>query len=175
MPHDLRKSLTLGHGATFPLAVIPPTLTLPPPWLAVTLPACGVGVGQHISLIPIFPPPNTDGQLISPWMRDLNCGGGGCVRGQAPPSLMGCLYRNTEEVTTIYNRLVKSSPIWRTFISRLLLRRLISLRSFSYDAKFHCAPSPTAHSFIPRILRIPVPNFFKRLLLWRLICDDVAR
>jgi hypothetical protein len=33
------------------------------------------------------------------------------VRGQAPPSLMGSLYRNTEEVTAIYNRLVKSSPI----------------------------------------------------------------
>jgi hypothetical protein len=33
------------------------------------------------------------------------------MRGQAPPSLMGSLYRNTEEVTAIYNRLVKSLPI----------------------------------------------------------------
>ncbi len=135
-----------------------PTLTLPPSWLTVTLPAWGVGAGQPIPLTPnLPPPPNTDGQLRSPWMGDENCGGGGGVRGQAPPSLMGSLYRNTEEVTALYNRLVKSSPIWRALISRLLLRRLISLRAFSYDAKFHCAPSPTAHSFIPRIL------------LWRLI------
>jgi hypothetical protein len=33
------------------------------------------------------------------------------VRGQAPPSLMGSLYRNTEEVTAIYNRLVKLSSM----------------------------------------------------------------
>jgi hypothetical protein len=33
------------------------------------------------------------------------------VRGQGPPSLMGSLYRNTKEVTAIYNRLVKSSPM----------------------------------------------------------------
>ncbi len=37
--------------------------------------------------------------------------GGGGVRGQAPPALMGSLYRNTEEVTAIYNRLVKSLTI----------------------------------------------------------------
>ncbi len=55
------------------------------------------------------------------------------MRGQAPPSLMGNLFRNTEEVTAIYNRLVKSSPI-RAFIRRLLLRRLISLRMFCTDA-----------------------------------------
>ena len=83
-------------------------------------------------------------------------GGGIRVRGMGyhaptPPSLMGSLNRNTEEVTAIYNRLVKSSQI-HAFITRLLLRRLISLRAFSYDAKFHCAPSPTAHCFIPRIL-----------------------
>ncbi len=77
--------------------------------------------------------------------------GGGGVRGQAPPSLMGSLYRNTEEVRAIYNRLVKSSPI-RAFITRHLLRCLISLRVFSKDAKIHCAPSPTAHSSISRIL-----------------------
>jgi hypothetical protein len=97
------------------------------------------------------PPPNTDGQLRSQWMGDENCGGGG-VRVQAPPSLMGSLYRNTDEVTAIYNRLVKSLPIWCAIITRLLLRRLISLRAFSYDAKFHCNPLPMAHSFIPRIL-----------------------
>jgi hypothetical protein len=72
--------------------------------------------------------------------------GEGGVWGQAPPSLMDSLYRSTEEVTA------KSPPMWRTFITRLLLRRLISLRAFFYDAKFHCAPSPTGHSFIPRIL-----------------------
>jgi hypothetical protein len=63
--------------------------------------------------------------------------GEGDVRGQAPPSLMGSLYRSTEEVTA------KLPPMWR---------RLISLHAFSYDAKFHCAPSPAAHSFIPCIL-----------------------
>jgi hypothetical protein len=56
--------------------------------------------------------------------------GGGGVRGKAPPSLMGSLYRNTEEVPAIYNRLVKSPPI-NAFITRHLLRRLISLRVFS--------------------------------------------
>ncbi len=151
---------------------------------------------------------NTDGQLISLWMGDENCGGEidlshppphsshppstdrqclggegglgsggwatrpprhklegwltvmegeewgwgeGGVRGQAPPSLMGILYRSTEEGTA------KSPPMWRAFITCLLLRRLISLCAFPYDAKFHCAPSPTAHSFIPRfLLRRPV-------------------
>jgi carotenoid cleavage dioxygenase-like enzyme len=33
------------------------------------------------------------------------------VRGQAPLSLMGSLYRNKEEVTAMYNRLVKLLPI----------------------------------------------------------------
>jgi hypothetical protein len=33
------------------------------------------------------------------------------VRGQAPPSPIGSLYRNTEEVPAIYNRLVKLSPL----------------------------------------------------------------
>ena len=54
------------------------------------------------------------------------------------------------------------SPKALNFTARLLLRRVISLRAFSYGAEFHSAHSPTA------------PNFFKRLLLWRLICDDAA-
>jgi hypothetical protein len=49
------------------------------------------------------------------------------------------------------------------FTARLLLRCQISLRAFFYGAKFHSALSPNA------------PNFFKRLLIWRLICDNVSR
>jgi hypothetical protein len=54
------------------------------------------------------------------------------------------------------------SPKALNFTTRLLLKRRISLRAFSYGASFHSAHSPTA------------PNFFKRLLLWRSICDNVA-
>ncbi len=85
---------------------------------------------------------------------------GGGVRGQAPPNLMGSLYRNTEEVSTrIY---YAPSPKTHSFSARLLLRRIVSLRVFSKGAKFHCAPSPKA------------PRVSKRLLLWRSIFDDVA-
>jgi hypothetical protein len=83
--------------------------------------------------------------------------GGGSVRGQAPPSLMGSLYRNTEDIRAIYNRLLKLSPSIHTFITCHLLSCLISLRVFSSDAKIHCVPSLRAHSFIPHILlRCPV-------------------
>jgi hypothetical protein len=51
------------------------------------------------------------------------------------------------------------SPKAFNFTVRLLPRRQISLRAFSYDALFHSAPSPNA------------PNFFKYLLVWCLICD----
>ncbi len=49
------------------------------------------------------------------------------VTGQAPPSLMDSLYRNTEGETAM-------SPMLHAFITRLLLRRVISLRAFSYGA-----------------------------------------
>ncbi len=86
--------------------------------------------------------------------------GEGGVRGQAPPSLMGSLYRSTEEVTA------KLPPMWPAFITCLLLRRLISLCAFSYDTKFHCAPSPTAHSFIPCILLRRLISLRAFLYLW---------
>ncbi len=35
----------------------------------------------------------------------VRVGGGGGVRGQALPSLMGSLYRNTEEIRAMYNRI----------------------------------------------------------------------
>ncbi len=54
------------------------------------------------------------------------------------------------------------SPKALNFTARLLLRRVISLRAFSYGALFHSPPSPKA------------PRVSKRLLLWRSICDDVA-
>jgi hypothetical protein len=54
------------------------------------------------------------------------------------------------------------SPKALNFTAHLLLRHQISLRAFSYDAYFHFV-----HSTM-------VPNFFQRLLVWRLICDNAA-
>ncbi len=44
----------------------------------------GVGAWYPIPLTLIPPPPNTDGQLRSPWMGDENCVGGGCKRSSSP-------------------------------------------------------------------------------------------
>ncbi len=84
-----RLALDLSH---------PPTLTLPPPSLSVTLPAFGMGAWPPLPLTPTLPPPNTDGQLRSPWMGDENCGG------EAWP-LTPSLYPHTQF----------SSPILRLF------------------------------------------------------------
>ena len=55
------------------------------------------------------------------------------------------------------------SPKALNFIACLLLRRQNSLPAFTYGAYFNSAHSPKT------------PSFFKRLLVWRLICDDAAR
>jgi hypothetical protein len=61
----------------------------------------------------------------------VRVGGGECERSSSTLSNgQFTVYRNTEEVRAIYNRLVKSSPI-RAFITRHLVRRLISLCVFS--------------------------------------------
>ncbi len=64
--------LPIREGGAWPLTLPPPSLTIPPPSLSVTLPACAHPPDPNPPL-----PPNTDGQLRSPWMRDKNCGGGG--------------------------------------------------------------------------------------------------
>jgi hypothetical protein len=160
MPHNLCKSLTspnpcnMGAWCHFPPSPNLPTLTLvawgpgspsswpqssPLPkhwWSPFQLVAWGRGSPS--------PWPQTSPSKHW-WLAEKSVDGrwelwrGGCER-SSPPSLMGSLYRNTEEVTAIYNRLV--------FTTRLLLWRQISLRAFSY------APSPTAPNFIWRLLRI---------------------
>jgi hypothetical protein len=100
----LLYKLPIREGGAFPLT--PP---LPPPslfplhhyWSPFQLVAWGWGSTSPWSQ---SSPPQT---LTVSWevrgwgMRTVLWGGGG-VRGQAPPSLMGSLYRNTEEVRAIY-------------------------------------------------------------------------
>ena len=52
------------------------------------------------------------------------------------------------------------------YIQRLLLPLLSSLRAFSYSALFHHPPSPTALSFIPRILLQRLLSLFECMYLF---------
>jgi hypothetical protein len=94
------RSHSLGHTSPPRPSPNTPTLTLPPPSLSVTLPSCGAGAWTLLPLTP-NPPPHA---LTVSWeargweMRTV--GGKGGVRGQAPPFLIGSLYRNTEEGTS---------------------------------------------------------------------------
>jgi hypothetical protein len=127
----------------------PPTLTLPPSITVGHLQPVVWGRGRPT------PGPQSSPQTLSAslevwgWEVKTVCMcvyGGGRGRGQAPPSPNGSLYRNIDEMGI-------------SLISRLLLRRLVSFRAFSYGAYFHSARSPTALSFIPRILLWRLSSF----------------
>ncbi len=153
----LQLQVAWGRGSTSPPlqpSSPTPTLTFPPQSLSANLSASGVGAWSPLPLTPILPP-NTVGQPRSLCMGDETSGGeggGGGLRGQAPPSPKGILYRNTEKVAIILACLT----------SHLLLWRLASFRAFSYSVYLHSRLS----SFVPFTTAL---NFNMHLLLWPLV------
>ncbi len=74
-----RRALDLSHP--------PPPHPNPFPSITVGHPSSlwRGGVVAHLPDPNPPPPPNTDGQLRSPWMGDENCVGGGCEKSSSPP------------------------------------------------------------------------------------------
>ncbi len=128
----------------------PPTLTLPPPSLLVTVPACSVGAWSPLPLTPI---PNTIGQPRSLGMaRTVYVGGGGGLEVKSHSLQMAQFiqkHRGSGYHTSLFD--FASSPTGLSFIQRILLRRLSSFSAYSYSTQFHYAPSPMTLSFIKHL------------------------